>query len=147
NTSPPTVNNRAANELPPAGQALVSACVFTAAQLIALGATPGAIALAPKNQADLDSFKAVDMRFSVPIKLHERITLEPSVQLFNIFNFVNFDTSGNLLSGVLAPAAIAATGTPGSVNGTPNTITDRTNRVAPGTGVFQVGAPRQIEFG
>src|SRR5205814_6396610 len=83
----------------------------------------------PKNQADLDSFKAVDMRFSVPIKLHERITLEPSVQLFNVFNFANFDTSGNLLSGVLAPAAIAATGTPGSVNGTPNTITDRTNRV------------------
>ena len=58
---------------------------------------------------------------------------------FNVLNFANFDGPGNRLSGVL-------NGTAGSVNGT--SAEDRiTNRIGPGSGVYSLGAPRQIQFG
>ena len=69
----------------------------------------------------------------------DRFVLEPSVSAFNILNFANFDGPGNRLSGIL-------NGTVGSINGT--SATDRTaNRIGPGSGVFTLGAPRQIQFG
>ena len=64
---------------------------------------------------------------------------QPSVGFFNLFNFANFDLPPNALTGGL-------TGSPGSINGT-TAATRITNRVGAGTGVFNLGAPRAMEFG
>ncbi len=67
------------------------------------------------------------------------IAFQPSVAFFNLFNMANFDLPPNALTGGLS-------GTAGSINGT--TPASRiTNRVGAGTGVFNLGAPRAMEFG
>ena len=67
------------------------------------------------------------------------IAFQPSVGFFNLFNFANFDLPPNALTGGL-------TGSAGSINGT-TSATRITNRVGAGTGVFNLGAPRAMEFG
>ena len=67
------------------------------------------------------------------------MSLEPSVSIFNAFNQSNLDGPGLTLNGILNSGA-------GSVNG--STITDHlTNRILPGSGVFDLGSPRVLEFG
>lgn len=51
----------------------------------------------------------------------------------------NLDLPGNMLNGLL-------TGTVGQINGT-TSQGHHVNRVGVGTGVYSLGAPRQIEFG
>ena len=51
----------------------------------------------------------------------------------------NFDLPGNALNGLL-------TGACGQINGT-TSVEHRITRVGIGTGVYSLGAPRQIEFG
>jgi hypothetical protein len=142
-----TINNYnttiAGQVLTPAGQALVAcgaACGgFTQAQLIALGATPPTILNTPANQVGISPVKAADLQFSwAGTFWHERLTLTPSVGIYNVFNFANFDQPGLVLSGLL-------NGVAGSINGT--APADRTNRIGTGTGVFSLGAPRVIEWG
>jgi len=62
----------------------------------------------------------------------------PSVSIFNTFNFANFDSAANALTGQL-------NGTAGSINGT--VYDGRPDRIGAGTGVFAFGAPRTIEWG
>ena len=137
-------NSSTAGTLTPAGQTLVASGLMTAAQLEALGGTLPTLASAPPGQVGLDSLKIFDSKISYPIKVRERITIEPSMTVFNLFNFANFDGPGNVLNGEL-------NGQPGSVNGTTqqgtNPATARTNRILLGTGTFGVGSPRQLEFG
>jgi hypothetical protein len=71
--------------------------------------------------------------------LHEKLTVPPSVGFYNLFNFANFDLPGNALNGLLTGAA-------GQINGT-TPSGHNVNRVGVGTGVYSLGAPRQIEFG
>jgi hypothetical protein len=54
-------------------------------------------------------------------------------------NFANFDLPSGTLNGLL-------TGAVGQINGT-DANGHNINRVGVGTGVFALGAPRQIEFG
>lgn len=150
----------AGTTLTPAGQALVNAGLFTQPQLIALGATPPtitfqnpnfnpALPVSPSNQPTLPGvipgqdelrwLKAFDLQLSwVGHLWHERLTVQPSVGFFNVFNFNNFDAPGNTLSGAL-------NGGPGSINGTTPGL--RSNRIGAGSGVFALGAPRVIEWG
>lgn len=66
-------------------------------------------------------------------------TFEPLMNVFSIFNVVKFANSPNtLISGIL-------TGNPRTANGA--TYEPQDNRAGLGSGVFQVGAPRQMEFG
>jgi len=65
--------------------------------------------------------------------------VQPSVGFYNLFNFANFDLPGNTLNELL-------TGTAGQINGTTSEAHNIT-RVGVGTGVYSLGAPRQIEFG
>jgi hypothetical protein len=140
-------NNTAAGQLTPAGQALVSASLFSATQLSALGAVTPTLALAPKGQIGVSPLFTFDMHVSWELRmskvfhaLPERVILEPQIALFNVFNFHNYDPFGNLLSGVL-------TGNPGSANGT--TQQQRANLITPGSasGVNWYAVPRQAEFG
>lgn len=148
--------SNSAGQLTPAGQALVSAGFFTQSQLVALGAvTPGpcvsggttpvasnqpsCVALAPPGNVGLAWLRTFDVTFAWPIKIKERLTIEPSVSAFNVFNFANFDGPGNKLGGLLDGAV-------GDANGT--TAANRAStRLGAGSGVFALGAPRGIEFG
>jgi hypothetical protein len=127
--------------LTPASQALVSAGLFTQAQLRALGAVfngGGPIALAPANQVGLDSFINTDVRLAWVYKVRERVEIQPIVEVFNLFNIANFDTPGNRLGGSLD-------GSPGSINGTSPGL--RSNRYGLGSGSFAPGIPRSFQFG
>jgi hypothetical protein len=138
-------NSTAAGHLTPAGQALVSAGLFTPSQLSSLGAVTPAVLGAPAGQVNQDSLLAFDLRFGWVLRpqrwlhfLPETFTLQPTVAVFNLFNFANYDGPNQPLVGTL-------TGQPGSVNGTTQAL--RTNRIGLGSGVFALGAPRQFEFG
>ncbi|HEV2387141.1 MAG TPA: carboxypeptidase-like regulatory domain-containing protein [Candidatus Acidoferrales bacterium] len=140
-------NSTGAGKLTPAGQALVSAGLFTQAQLVQLGAVTPTLQLAPAGQVGLSPGFSTDahLRWLIrPSKLwpnvSESFLIEPEIALFNVFNFQNFDPGGNTLSGVLS-------GTPGTANGTTRGL--RTNLVSPGSssGVNWYGVPRQFELG
>jgi hypothetical protein len=142
-------NQTVAGTLTPAGQALVNAGLFSQSQLVSLGAVVDPLPLAPKNEVNLGWFRAFDFRFTWPVKVGERFTLEPSVGVYNLFNFANFDPAGNTLSGIL-------NGAPGSVNGTtynfvqgdPNNPGGRdSTRIGLGTGSNTAGSARQMEWG
>jgi len=83
-------NNNSAGKLTPAGQALVTAGIFTQAQLVALKAVTPSIPLVPTtNPWPFENFFNLDMTLSRPIKLarlREGMSLEPIAQAFNLFN-------------------------------------------------------------
>ena len=85
-------NTAYAGQLTPAGEALVSAGLFTSDQLIALNAVADTVPLAPANQANNGWLKTLDARFVWPFKLRERFTIEPGVAFYNLFNFPSTTT-------------------------------------------------------
>ena len=141
-------NNTIAGTILPAGQALINAGLFTSAQLIALGAVADRIPLGPNdptpltNRAGLTWVKDIDLKVSFPIKLSEKVTLEPTAAGYNICNFANFFMDpGTRLSSALR-------GTPNTVNGTAN-VTSELNRfrASQGPSLFSLGTARQFEVG
>ena len=132
-----------AGTLTPAGQALVSAGLFTPAQLKALGGVyaggdTSLTALAPANQVPLDWFNDTDVRLSWTYTLKERVRIQPMIEVFNLFNIANYDPPGGRLGSIL-------NGAPGSINGT--TPFNRSNRYGLGSGSFAPGIPRAFQFG
>jgi Carboxypeptidase regulatory-like domain len=123
--------------LTPAGQALVTAGLFTQPQLVALGAVVPSVQPPPANNAGNGYYKDVDTILTWPFKFRERVTISPSVSFFNTFNFRNFGS----LSGLTAGGG-AINGTVSGTNADTNTV-----RIGRGSGVFAVGAPREAEFG
>lgn len=118
---------------------LINDGVLTLANLQALCAVAPAVSIPPAGQVPLAWLKGLDTQFSwVGHFWHERLTVTPSVGIFNTFNFANFDSPANVLIGQL-------NGGPGSINGTVNS--GRPDRIGAGTGVFAFGAPRTIEWG
>jgi Carboxypeptidase regulatory-like domain len=131
-------NTAIAGNPTPAGQVLINNSLFSLAQLQALGGvTPSILPVAP-GQVNLGWLRALDVKFSWIGHIKERFTIEPSVGFFNIFNFSNFDSVGNNLVGTL-------NGTSGSISGTPQA--GRPDRVGVGSGAFNFGTPRTIEWG
>jgi hypothetical protein len=136
-------NSTTAGNLTPAGQALVSAGLFSTTQLKELGAVVPSIPLAPKGEVGLDNFIADDLRFSWPFHPRwERLRVVPSIDIFNVINKANFDPPNGLNTSTLRGAL---SGTPGSLNGT--TYAERTNRYGLGSGAFSQGIPRAVQFG
>jgi hypothetical protein len=150
------------NQITPAGQALVSAGLFTQQQLVNLCAVapslhPSASCLANAPQDNLqlptavpgqvgnDAFFTFDLRLGwalKPIRQFERFSVEPQVGIYNLFNRHNF----NGPNGLLGPTLDNTPGATGSINNT-----TRANRgpelIGLGTGIFALGAPRSLEFG
>lgn len=148
-------NKATALNLSPAGQVLVQNGLFTPAQLGvgdslcynnpnnqpvgSLCAVAPPVPLAPAGQVNLAWLRALDLRLSWVRAVSERVSIQTSAGLYNLFNFANFDWPGNPLNGVL-------TGAPGQINGTTQ-LGHNVNRVGVGTGVYSLAAPRRIEFG
>lgn len=135
--------NSTAGGLTPAGQRLVAEGLFTPAQLASLLAVTDTLQPPPANLAGLGWLKTIDARVSVPIKIRERVTIEPSASFYNLFNFVNYDTNPTVRpQGVL-------NGVEGTISGTPkDSIEARIpERAFQSSGVFGLGSARQMEFG
>ena len=139
-------NSTYVGQLTPAGQALVSAGLFSQTELTELGATiNGGTPLATVNNPTGNTwYRDFDTVLAWPIKIHERFTITPSFSFFNVFNFANFAPVGSLTT----PLG-ALNGGPGTPNGTiaGNDQTHNVLRDGLGSGVFAAGAPRQAEFG
>jgi hypothetical protein len=133
-------NSKVAGQPTPAGQVLISNGLMTLSQLQALGGVAQPIATAPANQVDFSWLRALDMKVAWRHTFKERLTVEPSVGFYNLLNFANFNLPPVTMSGLL-------TGTPGALNGTTPADNNAGFRVGNGTGVYAVGAPRQIEWG
>ncbi|MGO9125126.1 MAG: carboxypeptidase regulatory-like domain-containing protein [Terriglobales bacterium] len=141
-------NSTCAGTLTPAGQALVGAGLFTTAQLQALGAVKPYVAAPPPGQVGNGIFREVSTTLAWPIKITERINIEPSFAAFNVFNLANFVTMSGALTNQETPFTSGAIGAAGSINGTTSAISSRNSvRVGTGSGVFALGAPRQVEWG
>jgi hypothetical protein len=129
------------NQPTPAGQELITTGLFTLQQLQAIGAVAPILSPAAQNQLTFPWLKATDFRLSWRHTFMERISIEPNVGFYNVFNFVNYNLPPGAISGWLNEGA-------GSINsvitGSPSSIPFRTGA---GTGVFGLGSPRTIEWG
>jgi hypothetical protein len=134
NTAINAYNSSQGGQPTPAGSALISAGLVTQQQLQALGGVAATLDAAPTNQVLNDSFINTDVRLSWSYKVAERLTIQPSVSVFNLFNIANY----RALTGTLDGSA-------GSFNGTSQAL--RTNLIRLGSGLFSYGAPRMFEWG
>ncbi len=136
-------NATQAGTLTPAGQALVSAGLFTSAQLAALGAVKETLAPAPTSPLNNPMLRTFDMNLTYPIKFtkfREGLQITPGVAMYNVFNMSNFGQFG----GVLLNTADA--GTSGYLNGPNDQPTLNSIRTSRNSGTFDQGGPRTTEF-
>jgi len=126
---------------------------MTLTQLQQLGGVLPQVALPPAGQVGLGWLKTFDLKLSYPRKIGEGITIEPGISVYNAFNNANFDLPSSTIGGTLNlidspcnPSDPTHPGCNGTVNST-TSLEHNTNRVLPGSGVFDLGAPRVVEFG
>jgi hypothetical protein len=129
------------NEPTPAGQKLVTAGLFTVAQLQQIGAVAPIVTQAPANQLVFPWVRALDFKASWVHHFGERFVIEPSVGFFNIANFSNFNQPPGMMTAWLTQGS-------GSLNSiAAGSQSAQSFRVGNGTGVFGLGSPRVLEFG
>ena len=127
---------------------LVDNGLFTSAQLQTLGAVTPAISPAPVNQVNNPWLRTFDASLSYPIKLKwlgERASLEPSINVFNVFNFGYFTTLSGFLESTSSLGQSAA-GTSSTAVNTTTGVEREALRVSDGSGTYEQGAPRAMEF-
>lgn len=146
-------NSKVAGSATPAGQVLIDNGLMTLTQLQSLGGVLPQVALPPAGEVSMGWLKTFDLKFSYPRKFGENFVLEPSVSVFNAFNNANFDLPSSFIGPTLNLASAPCNPsdpTHPNCNGTINSTTaveHNGNRVVPGSGVFDLGAPRVVEFG
>jgi len=132
-------NATVAGQPTPAGNVLIQNSLMTATDLSNLGGVAPTVPLAPSDQVNLGWMHAFDATLSYSYTFKERVTIQPSIGFYNLFNFHNFDLPTSMMSGLLSGSA-------GAINGT-DPAAHEVNRVGVGTGVFTLGSPRELEFG
>ncbi len=140
-------NTSVANQATPAGQQLISSGLFNLGELQSIGAVAPLLQSAPADQLTFPWVKAFDFRLSWSHTFAERVRIEPSLGIFNIFNFANFNLPPGAMSGWLDEGgssinSVHKTIQPGETGPEANVF-----RVGNGTGVFGLGSPRAMEFG
>lgn len=149
-------NTRFAGTLTPAGHCLVAdaSCpgfggipVMTVSDMSSLGWVMPQLGSAPPGAMNFLWLKSLDLKAAWPIKFRDRITVEPSASVFNVFNFANSFLPGNLPLGSLLPGGLNNTTlAPNAVGGiTPANVTPFRANFQSGT--YALGAPRLIQFG
>ena len=137
----------------PSGAALISAGVFSLPELQSMGGVMQPLAAPVPHLAGLGWFKTFDVRLGWEHQLGERFTITPSVSLYNLFNFANFDMPGYTQSGILNFGAGSLM--PGAtlvqpqntVGGNSSFVNGRTNRTSLQPNMNASGAPRSVEWG
>ncbi len=143
-------NTTVAGTLTPAGKALVTGGVMTQADMSEVGWVLPTLPNVSQGAVGFPWLKSFDFKASWPIKIKERLTIEPSVNIFNLFNFSNSFLPGNLPGGTAGTLA-SNPNAPGFL--APNTIGGVTGAgLTPyldsfQSGTYALGAPRQFEFG
>ncbi|HTS36277.1 MAG TPA: carboxypeptidase regulatory-like domain-containing protein [Candidatus Solibacter sp.] len=144
-------NTTQANQPTPAGTLIINSGVFgNPAQSLAvmqqIGGVAPTLTAAPTDQLTFPWVKAFDFRLSWSHTFHERVKIEPSLGIFNLFNFANFNLPPGAMNGWLdAGSSINSVHTqiqPGETG--PESALFR---VGNGTGVFGLGSPRAMEWG
>lgn len=155
-------NTHFAGTLTPAGHCLVAdgSCpgnapsnnpVMTNADMTSLGWVMPTVPSVNIHSINVPWLQLFDLRASWPVTFRDRITIEPSAAVFNVFNFGNAGQAGNMYGNSLYPGPNPTF----QANGTlaPNVIGGITNsslapfRAGLQSGNFATGAPRQIQFG
>lgn len=131
-------NHTFAGQATPAGQELISTGLFTLQQLQQANGVAPILPAPVANAVGLAWLKDTDLSVGWKYVIKEKVTIQPGISLFNVFNFANFDLPPNVLSPYL-------TGRPGNVGGT-NYGGTQNVRVGAGTGVYGLGSPRVAEF-
>lgn len=148
--------NDAARSTPqtPAGQQLVAGGVFSQQELQQMGGVLQPLAATVPDLAGLGWLKTFDVRLGWVHKLGDRVEIVPSVSIFNLLNFANFDLPGNTQGGVLSFGAAslspwATTLQPqNTVGGTSSSgVFGRINRASLQSGMSAAGTPRSVEWG
>jgi hypothetical protein len=132
-------NTAVAGQATPAGQVLIQQGLMSLSQLQLLGGVAQPIAAPVPGEVNFAWLHNVDFNLGWRYTLKERFTIEPSIAFFNLFNEANFNLPPNTLNSQL-------TGEPGSINGT-DRAGNEAFRLGNGTGVYALGASRQMEFG
>jgi hypothetical protein len=137
----------------PAGNTLINAGVFSLQELELMGGTLQPLAVPTRHVAGLGWYKTFDVRLGWEHQWGEKVTITPSVSLYNLFNFANFDLPGYTQSGYLsygagsvAPGATAVQ-PQNTVGGNASGANGRTNRATLGPNMNASGAPRSVEWG
>jgi hypothetical protein len=152
-----TYNHTLAASLTPAGECLVgnhSLCpglisstqVMTATDLASLGWVMPTLDSVANHAVATPWLKTMDMRVSWPIKVKDRVTIEPSASVFNVFNFANAFFPGNMPNASLLPGPNGVLA-PNVVGGIAPGSSYTPFRTSFQSGTFALGAPRQLEFG
>jgi len=131
-------NQNVADQPTPAGQLLISSGLFNLSQLQKAGGVAPTLPAPVLGAVGLAWLKDVDLSFGWKYTIKERVTIQPGIGFFNVFNFANFDLPPNVLSPYI-------TGLPGNIGGTTYAGTQNV-RVGAGTGVYGLGSPRVAEF-
>jgi hypothetical protein len=150
-------NHTFAASLTPAGNCLVAnhaSCpglisgpmVMTSQDMTALGWVMPTLDSVANHALAAPWLKTMDMRLSWPIKVKDRVTIEPSASAFNVFNFANAFQAGNMPSASLLPGPNGVLA-PNVVGGVASGSSYTPFRTSLQSGTFALGAPRQFEFG
>ncbi len=141
-------NATQAGQFTPAGQALITAGLFTPGQLSAISGTQQPISPVPETTGPENVYyRNIDLSVTYPIRLsrvREGMSLVPGIAFYNVGNFSNFK---DYINGTLANTTTAQGGAlSGLLNG-PNSFADHDlNRVQRGSGTSDIGGPRTTEF-
>ncbi len=133
-------NTTQGDQATPAGNVLIQNGLMSLADLQALGGVSPTIDTAPADQVNYTWVRALDLKLAWRHTFKDRFTIEPSVGFYNLPNFSNFNLPPNTMNGILGGAGT------GGINGTTK-ADNEAFRVGNGTGVYGLGAQRQIEFG
>jgi hypothetical protein len=150
-------NHTYAGNLTPAGDCLVgnnaqcpglisSTPVMSSADMAALGWIMPTVGSVAYDALGIPWLKSIDLKASWPIKIKDRVTIEPSASVFNVFNLVNAFLPGNMAGSSLLPGQNGLLA-PNVLGGVTSTSSFAPFRAGFQSGTYALGAPRQIEFG
>jgi hypothetical protein len=148
-------NTHFAGTLTPAGHCLVGdqSCpgagpitVLTQSDMSALGWVMPQIGSVSLNAVRPPWLKSLDLKLAWPIRIKDRFTIEPSANVFNVFNFANEFQAGKQPFSSLLPGGAGGTLAPNAIGGVaPSSLAPFRSSFQSGT--YALGAPRQFEFG
>jgi hypothetical protein len=151
-----TYNATSAGSFTPAGQAVISAGLFSPGQLRALQGVQQPIALGPDKPWNNPALRTFDLSANYPIRLgrfHEGMSLVPGVAMYNVFNMSNFAAIQTIPGDGTAQLINQANSGPnfnsvpnGYVNGPNTEATANAARTSRNSGTFDQGGPRTTEF-